>query len=167
MFLKPNSLTNRQSKNYQSGSVLVLALFIMIVMLLLGAALVRLLSSSGETIAYEVVGTRAYNAANTALQARLAELFPLNANPRHCNGTDTTTSLANTVTTDTRVFGTNTFLPNLSDVDGLKQCRIQSITCDDFKEDDVTYYRLESTGQCNLSGGERTSRTVVVEARTL
>ena len=60
----------------QQGSSLVIALFIMIVFMLLGTAMVRILSTGAETIAYEVLGTRSLAAANSALQADLQQLFP-------------------------------------------------------------------------------------------
>lgn len=150
----------------QQGSILVLALFIMVVMLLLGAALVRMLSSSAESIAYEVVGTRAYNAANSGLQVKLSALFPLNSASMQC---DEVNSVASLVDGDLAPPDTisNNYLPNLNNVDGLSNCSVTEMVCSNFKQDDVTYYKLTSTGQCLMDGGEVTSRTVVVEARTL
>lgn len=81
MFLNPSFQNKRLtsgSRTGQQGSSLVIAIFILVVMLLLGVALTRVLSTSSETIAYEVVGARAYQAANIGLQRRLTELFPLN-----------------------------------------------------------------------------------------
>ncbi|HBY85826.1 MAG TPA: type II secretory pathway component, partial [Colwellia sp.] len=66
-----------RTSNEQRGSALVLALFIIVVTTLLGAALVRMISANSETIAYEVIGTRAYQAAQAGAQRKLSELFPL------------------------------------------------------------------------------------------
>jgi MSHA biogenesis protein MshP len=40
--------------------------------------LMRLLSTSSESIAQELVATRVYMAANSAMQSMLLKLFPLN-----------------------------------------------------------------------------------------
>lgn len=164
MRLKYATFSHFSSAGYksQAGSVLVLAIFIMIVMLLLGSALVRMLSTSGESIAYEVVGTRAYNAANSGLQARLAELFPLDSPAQFCEPG------AVPPTSDTRDAGTpDEHLPNLSNVPGLRNCRIQQMLCEDFLVDNTIYYQLTSTAECDMDAGEVVSRTVVVEARSL
>lgn len=145
----------------QRGSSLVLALFIIVVMSLLGAAMLRMMSTSSETIAYEVVGTRAYQAANIGLQQGLTQIFPLHVDPNHCDGI-ATTATAN----GDRPLENWANITSFNSVTGLMNCRAVSITCDDIKIDDVTYYRIESTGQCNI-GDEVTSRTVAVEARTL
>ncbi len=150
----------------QKGSVLVLAIFIMVVMLLLGAALVRLLSSSAESIAYEVVGTRAYNAANTGLQAKLSALFPLNTTALQCDESTPVASLVDGAPPPVDTISSN-YLPSLNGVPGLANCEVTRMVCSNFKQDDVTYYRLTSTGECLMDGSEVTSRTIVVEARTL
>jgi len=164
MRLNPATYSYSASIGYKSqrGSVLVLAIFIMIVMLLLGTALVRMLSTSSESIAYEVVGTRAYNAANSGLQARLAELFPLDSTAQLCE------PAAVPPTSDTRDAGTaREYLPNLSGVEGLKNCRIQRISCEDFLVGNTIYYQLSSTAECDMGAGEVVSRTLVVEARSI
>ena len=117
-------------RSTQKGSALVIAIFIIIVLSALGAALVNMLDSSQEGVAYEVLGTRAYTAAQSGLQWQLSEAFPLG-----------------------------------SVVPGLKQCTV-SVTCSDFELDNVRYYSISSTGQCTIDG-EKTSRTVAVEARSL
>ena len=164
MFHSFSSPSNSFQK--QQGSILVLAIFIMVVMLLLGAALVRLLSSSAESIAYEVVGTRAYNAANTGLQAKLSALFPLNSNALQCDEVTPVTGLIDGDLAPADIIS-NDYLPNLNNVAGLKNCSVTQMVCSNFKQDDVTYFKLTSTGECLMDGGQVTSRTVVVEARTL
>ena len=164
MRLKYSTFSHSPAAGYKSqgGSVLVLAIFIMIVMLLLGTALVRMLSTSSESIAYEVVGTRAYNAANSGLQARLAELFPISLPAQLCEPG------AASPTSDTRDAGTaDEHLPNLLNVPGLRNCRIQRMSCEDFTVGNTIYYQLSSTAECDMGSGEVVSRTVVVEARSL
>ncbi len=150
----------------QRGSALVLALFIMVVMLLLGAALVRMLSSSGEAIAYEVVGTRAYNAANSGLQAKLAALFPLSNTAMQCDEVTSVTLLTEGALAPADTVDTN-YLPNLNNSSGLANCSVARLSCSNFKQYGVTYYKLTSTGECKMDGSSVTSRTVVVEARTV
>jgi MSHA biogenesis protein MshP len=138
-----------KKKNRQSGSSLVIAIFVIIVLSLLGAALVKILDSSQESVAFEVFGTRAYNAAQTGIQWQLAQLFPLDGNIKMCS------EISNTP-------------PDISAVSGFEGCEIQlSVSsCVDFLHDGSRYYTIMSTGQCSV-GAEITSRTLEVEARSL
>lgn len=132
----------------QAGSTLVIAIFIIVVLSSLGAALVRVLDSSQQSVAFEVLGTRAYTTAQFGLQWQLAQVFPLAppAQARRCADVSTTP-------------------PSLANVDGLKGCSV-SVSCNDFQHSGVTYYTITATGQCDIEG-EKTSRTVEVEARSL
>jgi len=140
-------LSVNQTKSKQKGSAIVIAIFVIVVMALLGAALVKILSSSAESVAYEVIGTRAYAAAQTGAQWQLLEVFPHNTNAA--------TACKNIIVE-----------PNLSNVQGLEFCQA-SVSCNDggvFKG--TTYYVITSVGQCSF-GGVITSRTVMIEARSL
>ena len=165
MYLKP-SFQDKQltlgTRTGQQGSSLVIAIFILVVMLLLGVALTRVLSTSSETIAYEVVGARAYQAANIGLQRRLTELFPLNETANYCNGDD----IAGVDPDGNAIVINNDYLTSISSVPGLNTCQVVEMQCTDFKVDDVVYYRLTSTGQCGV-GDDTVSRVVEVEARSL
>ena len=147
-------------KNQQNGSSLVLAIFVLVVMLLLGTALVRMLATSSQSIAYEVLGARAYQAANIGVQDRLATLFPIGTSPQYCLGIDI--SLPDPG--DSPVVAN--YLTNIANVDGLNNCIVSELSCTDFKVDDVVYYQVRSTGQCT-AGDITTSRTIEVEARSL
>nr|WP_286262980.1 hypothetical protein [Thalassotalea atypica] len=142
-----------------------MAVFIMVVMLMLGVALVRMLSSSAETIAYEVLGTRAYNIANTGLQAKMAEIFPLGADALRCNGGSTSTLVDGAAPAATVTLVD--YKPSLANVEGLRNCTVTQLTCSNFKQDAVVYYQLSSVGECQIDGANKTSRTIVVEARSL
>jgi len=148
-----NHLIKRKSTKTQRGSALMLALFVIIVVLLLGLTLVEILSTGNEAVSQEVLGTRAFTAANSGMQAELQKLFPLN-----------------------NIAGSCAAISNydFSVVEGLTQCTAV-VSCDDYATvDSVTYYRLESTGTCG-SGAMAvdsksivlSSRTVIVEARSL
>ncbi len=129
-----------------------MSLFIMIILILLGSALVKTLSSSSETIAQNVIGTRAYMAANSAMQAELQKLFPLNDAAIQCSGT---------VNYDFSATGSN--------IDGLFNCKA-TISCTNFATHPMTneeFYRLISTGKCNSSALASDSKGVIASSRTI
>ncbi len=132
----------------QQGSALVVAIFIIIVMSLLGATLVSMLDSSQESVAYEVLGTRAYTAAQSGAQWQLGQIFPAGLASDAVNGCSVESP------------------PIIVNIEGLKGCVIvDPVACTEFVHDGVHYYTITSTGECKI-GGEVTSRTVEVEARS-
>ncbi len=141
----------------QRGSALLMTLFITIVLILLGGALMRVLSTSSEGIAQEVIGTRAYMAANAAMQAKLQQLFPLNS-----ASTCPLAPLAPSVTThDFSTSGMN--------IDGLYHCSAEA-SCSWYATHPTTgekFYRLTSTGKCASSILTSNSKNTVVSSRTL
>jgi MSHA biogenesis protein MshP len=151
-----------QQKIKAQGSALILALFIIIVLTFLGMALIRVLSTSSETIAQEVIGTRALMAANSGMQAHLQKLFPLNPP-------------SNSLST-CPVDKTYNLPESGADIPGLYHCKATT-KCTVYFEDTVSginYYRLTSTGECgtgdinaNASNAVLSSRTIQVEARSL
>ncbi|WP_448214302.1 PilX N-terminal domain-containing pilus assembly protein [Colwellia sp. MEBiC06753] len=144
----------------QAGSALVLAIFILVVMLLLGTALSRMLSSSADSIAFEVIGIRAFQAANIGAQNQLTKLFPLNASAKYCNGDD----IALPEPADPAPV--INYMTSFEGVTGLNNCRVSRMVCSDFKVDDVVFYRVQSTGQCDI-GEQVIERTIELEARSL
>jgi len=159
MSLKLNSTTSvhqaRSPMKKQQGSALVMAVFIIVVVLLLATALVNMLSSSSDSIAYQVVGTRAFAAANSGAEMRLKELFPLDSAPQRCDSNDLPGDTNNNQVYDT-----------IRNTAGLNNCFIR-VLCNDFEHDSVIYYKIQSTGTCSLDNSGKTSRTVVIEARSL
>ncbi len=132
----------------QRGSALVIAIFIIVVMTLLGSALVRMVSSNAETIAYEVIGTRAYQAAQAGAQRKMIELFPLDSSD-NC-----------TAVTDTYDF---------SAIEGLENCKAEAVTCTQAPAtavNGISYYTVTSRGECNVAGVV-TSRKIEIKARSL
>jgi MSHA biogenesis protein MshP len=147
------------NKNKAKGSALILSLFIIIVLTFLGVALMRVLSTSSETIAQEIIGTRALMAANSGMQAHLQKLFPLGSTVPTCPVNKT--------------YG----LPEVGpDISGLYHCSATA-TCQSYFTDATTnieYFRLTSTGECgsgsiSIEGSTAvlSSRTIQVEARSL
>ena len=129
----------------QYGSALVLAIFIIVVMSVLGAALIRMPSSSATSVAYEVIGTRAFLAAQVGIQRQLQQMFPLNGAAVDCQA-----------------------LPpiSFSSVAGLENCDVSNVCAIPFEHDTIKYNTITSTGQCDING-EKVSRTIEVEARSL
>jgi len=126
-----------------------------VVLTLLGGALMKVLSTSSEAIAQEVLGTRAYNAANSAMQAELQKLFPLNL-PVGGNG-------------QCNANANYDFSATGADVTGLYHCSATT-QCELYAThpiDGTSFYRLTSTGECGSSNLESQSTGIVVSSRTI
>lgn len=136
---------NNQALNKQQGSMLITALFVIIVMSLLGLTLARLLSSSSDAVTHEIYGIRAMNAAQSALQMKISQAFPL----------DGSTAICESATIDI----------SFNAIPGLENCSaVATCTDEDFTEDNVIYYQFESTGTCTASD-VITTRTVAVDGK--
>ncbi len=127
----------------QQGSMLVMALFVIIVISLLGITLITTFTSTSEALTYDVAGARAYHAAQSGMQQVKASALGLGVTPSECTGAQTSP-------------------PGMSAVTGLVNCHYDTVctTTDVVKdEQDYRYYRFSSTGTCRF-GGRWTSRTV-------
>jgi len=145
------SLMKRGLKSAQKGSSLVIGIFILVVMSILGASLIEIMKTNEEAFTYEVLGTRAYNAAQSGLQWEMQQLFPLRdaTNP---NSSDS--SMCQSLSLD------------LSTINGLQGCSA-IVECTSFTHElTTTYYNIKSIGQCEING-EVTSRTIEVSAKTI
>ncbi|GAW94425.1 MULTISPECIES: hypothetical protein [Colwellia] len=147
----------------QQGSSLILALFVIIILTLLGSVLMRMISTSSETVSQEILGTRAYMAANSAMQAELQLLFPFSV---------TSSDTCDTAFTD-KPYDLQTAFGE--DIPGLYDCEATT-SCENYHTglDGTKYYRLTSTGECgsgvmdaNSKVIVKSSRTIQVEARSL
>mgnify|MGYP003384513898 FL=1 len=137
----------------QTGSALMMSLFVMVILILLGSALMKVLSSSSEATAQEVIGTRAYMAANSAMQAELQKLFPLNNAAPQCNATPPPYD----------------FSSSGSSIAGLYHCKATT-TCINYATHPTTgerFYRLTSTGKCASSALAADSKEIVVSSRKI
>ncbi|MBL0522940.1 MULTISPECIES: MSHA biogenesis protein MshP [Aeromonas] len=139
------------------GSALMIALFVIVVMALLAAALGRMLTDSSEKNTVEVRSVRALLAAQSGLEMALSQLFPkLPAAPAPANLCD----LVNVPPT----FGSD---------QGLASCQVR-VECVQlpitYQGETVNGYRLLSTGTCgqdDLASANpdfAVSRTVTIEA---
>lgn len=126
----------------QQGSMLVMALFVIIVLSLLGLAVIKIQSDGSRSIVYEVYGARAFNAANSGADRALSQLFPLSG-----SGSCADSSL------------------DLSAQTAFHGC-VVTMECDEFNisETGYTHYRIESTATCQ-AGDFVTQRAVAIEAR--
>lgn len=145
MYLKRNPIRNLHilaaSPRSQYGSMLVIALFVIIVLALLGLTMTRLLSSSSEAIIHEVLGQRAINAARSGIECAVADKFGAGcANP---------------------VFKA------LSGTAGLENCSYQVAEASPKSITDgartFSYLTFTSTGQCR-AGKINVTRLVYVDA---
>lgn len=131
----------------QSGSMIVMALFAIIVLALLAGTLVNMLSTSSNSVLFEVYGVRAKNAAQAGIQELAMTSFPLGTGPQLCNQV-----IANPAT--------------FASISGFQSCQfIARCTTTDinFNGVDYRYYRFSSTGSCGFDGVV-VSRTVSVDA---
>ncbi len=134
-----------------------IALFVIVVMALLAAALGRMLTDSSEKNTVEVRSVRALLAAQSGLEMALFQLFPkLPAAPAPANLCD----LVNVS-------------PNFGDDQGLASCQVR-VECvqlpSTYQGETANGYRLLSTGTCgqdDLASANpdfAVSRTVTIEA---
>ncbi|AVJ55074.1 Type II secretory pathway component [Idiomarina sp. OT37-5b] len=145
--------TPRIGARRQTGSALVVAIFVIVVLGLLVSVLSRLVSTSSDSVVVEIFGGRAFNAAQSGLQQATLELYPVSGNFTGC--TD-----GQTFTYDFSARG-----------EGLQQCRAE-VSCKVFNDQSAsnydekfaTHYRLTSVGSCQ-SGIGYFSRKVAIETR--
>lgn len=135
----------------QQGSALVIAIFIIVVMTILVAALSKMLIGSSESVSYEVLGTRAFFAAQSGMEQGLTQLFPLSATATYCAPVGVTGSEAPV---------TVSFTAN-----GLQGCSY-TLSCQSGRvtasATETIYYQLTSIGSCG-TGQLQTSRTIQME----
>ncbi|MCF2947362.1 MSHA biogenesis protein MshP [Paraglaciecola aquimarina] len=146
MFPKSFQLSLVNNRRHQQGSMLVIALFVIIVFGLLGLTMTRLLASSSETVIYEVLGQRALNAARSGLEKCLADKYPIASGITPCSNP------------------TNYTFVNVA---GLENCQYQVKPIDDVIVTDnaqtFTYSKFVSTGRCD-AGNIIVTREVYVDA---
>jgi MSHA biogenesis protein MshP len=132
-------LTSRKSSHRwhvnQNGSMIVMALFAIIVLALLAGTLINMVSTSSNSVLYEVYGVRAKNAARAGIQELAMTAFPLGTGPQQCN----------------QVISSPT---SFSSITGFQACDFTArcITEDiNFKGENYRHYRFSSTGSCGFS----------------
>ncbi|WP_340676981.1 MSHA biogenesis protein MshP [Paraglaciecola sp.] len=133
------------SRKSQQGSMLVIALFVIVVLAFLGLTITKMLSATTDNVIYEVLGQRALNAARTGLECNLSAKYPIPAQKPYC--VDLT-------------------VKDLSHVSGLENCRY-TVSFNDVTVKDrgktFTYSDFTSTGKCEV-GNIIVTRTIYVDS---
>lgn len=125
----------------QQGSMLVMALFVIVVLAYLGLTISRLLASGTDAVVHEVLGQRALNAARAGIECQLATTF------------------ASSPCTNLPQF-------TFTNVRGLENCTYQANVAQKNVIDGSltrTYAQFTSIGQCAV-GNIVVSRTVYIDA---
>lgn len=141
------------SKRAQRGSAIMIALFVIVIMALLAAAMGRFLVDSGEKNTAEVRGVRALMAAQSGLEIALYRLYPNNSwTAQQCTASATT------------IFA----LPGLVNCQAIVTCTPLNVSVAGTTQ---TGYRFSSEGRCGDPGVNNgpnpdfaVSRTLVAEA---
>ncbi len=133
-------------RRLQRGSALIIAVFVLVVMLALGAGLVRLLSADSENLLYEVYGLRAFNVANSGAERFMLQIFPLNGPAASCPADTSYTFSA----------------PEL------QRCRAE-VRCSSFVHQSTTYFTVHASGICQTATEPviEVQRHVRIEAKGL
>ncbi len=127
----------------EGGSALLMAIFVLVVVALLGAGMVSLLKNADESVAREVISTRALLTAESGAQRKIQQLFPTSGSP-DCS------AISN--------------LP-LSGP-GFGSCFVDVACVAVSPEGTDTYYTVTSTGRCETTT-DAAVRVVEVQARSL
>lgn len=136
-----NRLARAQASS-QGGSMLIMAIFVIIVMSLLGLAVVQILSTSNRSMMTEVYGSRALNAANSGAQLKLEKVL----------------------IDDAQCVATLYVLPEISAFHGCEvtvKCRSFTINKFDYN---FKHFRIDSTATCTVADFI-TQRSISLEAR--
>ncbi|MBV7297973.1 MSHA biogenesis protein MshP [Enterovibrio paralichthyis] len=137
------------SLHRQRGSMLIIAVFAITALAALGAALMQISWSQSDTTTREVLGTRAWLAANSGTEMAMARLFPLVTAESPIPSADCS--------------ATPVIVP-FNDK-GLSGCSV-SVTCQVEGTGELAQYRVESKGMCG-SGAHKVVRVQESWARGL
>ncbi|RUO62429.1 hypothetical protein [Pseudidiomarina insulisalsae] len=144
----PNHSTSRQ----QAGAALAIALFVLLIVALLGLTLVRALNDTATAVASDVIGTRAQLAARSGIEALMTELYPLDS-------TLNTALCPSRSSAEPPVVRTYTFT-----AEGLTQCQAE-VRCNQLQLNSPyrgTHIRIISGGSCD-AGSFTYSKRILVE----
>ncbi|MFT6087014.1 MAG: MSHA biogenesis protein MshP [Glaciecola sp.] len=127
--------------------MIVMALFAIIVLALLAGTLINMISTSSNSVLFEVYGVRAKNAAQAGIQELAMTAFPLGTGPQQCNQVISSPASFSSIT-------------GFQECDFSARCVTEDIN---FNGEDYRYYRFSSTGSCGFNGIV-VSRTLSVDA---
>ena len=124
----------RHKKSNQQGSVLVIAIFVIVVMGFLATSLVQVQWSNHDTLTRKQLGTQAWLLAHSANEWALTQVYPL--------------TVSTAVSSSVRTVCTNLNADQVSH--GMSTiCNVDSLTCDEIGVlDGVGFFKIESTTTC-------------------
>ncbi len=132
----------RALKSRQRGFSIIIATFVLVVLGLLAAAMLNLLGAGAESVAREVISTRALLAAESGVQRRLNEVFVGSGSCAACSAGATQSNYAN----------------------WYDSCAATVACCTRSPGDGRSYYFFTATGRCGPAG-EQAVRVIEVQAR--
>ncbi|WP_417441695.1 Type II secretory pathway component [Idiomarina sp.] len=134
---------SQSSLNKQRGNTLVIAIFVIVVLGALVAALSNLVRTTSESVVVEVLGTRSFMAAQSGVEQGMMKLYPLDGAPA-------------------------TACPDFSEDIAVGNCEAaiacESATHTPDSNETYIHFRLEATGTCT-AGGQAASRKLAIETR--
>ena len=129
----------KQQPKKQQGLSLVMVIFIIVVLSMLGTAMLRIMAVSSDSVAREILSTRALHAAESGVQVKLNQIF--------IGGS-----------------GCSTGLPSLGGLQGcsvsIEQCRTLEVPLGSGQN----YYSIISVGRCGPAT-DQAVRRVEVQAK--
>jgi MSHA biogenesis protein MshP len=143
------------SPQQQRGAALAVAVFIIVVMGLIGMAMVRILGDASSATVSEVLGARAQAAARSGAETLLVELYPLGSADADINVCPSRTgNLPTSVVVQTSYA-----------IDGLANCST-TVLCDQAELTTPytgVHFRILAQGSCN-AGDMTYSKEIMLEA---
>ncbi|CCN83274.1 putative MSHA biogenesis protein MshP [Vibrio nigripulchritudo SFn27] len=143
-------------KSHQSGSVLIIAIFVIVVMGMLGLTLIRLEWSNQDTLTREVLGTQAWFLAHSGNEWGLTYMYPLNESAAVSNLDTRCTSLDTDAVAAASAIRQNADAP----------CSSLIIECEGSGSGDLRFYRISSVAVCGSTTFE-VSREQEVWAKSM
>ncbi|GLQ72043.1 hypothetical protein CW749_16685 [Vibrio sp. vnigr-6D03] len=144
-------------KKNQTGSVLIIAIFVIVVMGMLALTLVRLEWSNQDTLTREVLGTQAWFLAHSGNEWGLTYMYPLNESAGTPQLTSRCTNLNTAANAAEEALRINSNVP----------CSSLNITCAQSGSGDLTFYRISSVAVCGGSNTFEVSREQEVWAKAM
>ncbi|UAB69900.1 hypothetical protein INR79_15480 [Vibrio sp. SCSIO 43132] len=145
------------SLNNQKGSVLIIAIFVIVVMGMLGLTLMRLEASNQDTLTREILGTQAWFLAHSGNEWGLTYMYPLNESAAVSNLQSRCTAL----TTSAAANAATAIIENSQ-----APCSSLTIQCDEVGSGDLTFFRISSVAVCGSTTFE-VSREQEVWAKSM
>ncbi|UPR55485.1 MSHA biogenesis protein MshP [Vibrio sp. ED004] len=124
----------RHRKSSQQGSVLVVAVFVIVVMGFLATSLVQVQWSNHDTLTRKQLGTQAWLLTHSANEWALTQVYPLTVSP----------AVSTSVSTVCSNLNSNQVSSGMSSI-----CTVDQLTCSQIGVlDGVGFFKIESTAIC-------------------